>query len=405
VNSYELLAPAGNFECIESALRFGADAVYMGGPEMQLRSDKVAFTRDDLEKAAEYVHAHGARMYVTVNSFARNGEIDLVPDYAKYLYDIGVDAVIVTDIGVLTAIKKSVPELPVHISTQANCMNWMAASTYYNMGAERIVLARELSLEDIAEIRARTPASLELEAFVHGAMCMAFSGRCLISSYLNNRSGNRGECTQPCRWSFSLMEKKRPGEYFPVEEDECGSAILSSHDLCCIDFLDKLKEAGVTSFKIEGRMKTAYYVATVVNAYRMRLDNAADEQYCRRELTSIAHRPYSTGFYFGQLRHGHNNDGAVRQSCVFVGVVQSCKDGVLTVEQRNRFSVGETLELLSPGKPVRTFDVASITAEDGTSQTNAPHPQQIVTIPCPYEPECGDILRRRDGEKIIRRCD
>ena len=404
MNGYELLAPAGDMECLETAIRYGADAVYLGGPELQLRSGKVGFDRRELERAVSYAHLAGRKVYVTVNSFAFNREIGLVPEYAQYLQDIGADAAIVTDIGVLAEIKKSAPFLPVHVSTQANCMNWRAACVYRDMGASRVILARELSLSDIAQIRANTPKDLELEAFVHGAMCMAYSGRCLISSYLNGRSGNRGECTQPCRWGYALMEEKRPGEYFPVEEDGDCSAILSSHDLCCIDILDDMKKAGIVSFKIEGRMKTAYYVATAVNAYRMRLDGAADADYCRRELESMAHRPYSTGFYLGDERMGHNNDGKVRQSCAFVGVVQACSDGILTVEQRNRFAVGETLEVLSPGMTAREFTVASITDELGTAQDCAPHPQQTVLVPCPYELRYGDILRRRGGEQVLRSC-
>lgn len=404
MDGYELLAPAGSFECLETAIHYGADAVYLGGPGMQLRADKAGFDWNELERAVRFAHNCGRRVYVTVNSFAFNNDLCFVETYAKDLESISADAVIVTDIGVLKTIKRVAPGLSVHISTQANCMNYEAARAYYEMGASRIVLAREVPLSDISEIRSRIPEDMELEAFVHGAMCMAFSGRCLISSYLNNRSGNRGECTQPCRWGYALMEEKRPGEYFPVEEDEAGSAILSSHDLCCIDFLDDLKQAGITSFKIEGRMKTSYYVATAVNAYRMCLDGKADADYCRRELESMAHRPYSSGFYFGKLKKEHNNDGTVRQSCVFVGVVRGFGNGFATVEQRNRFSVGETLEVLSPGKLTREFTVDSIAALDGSSQECAPHPQQMVRIPCPFELCCGDILRRRDDEKILRSC-
>ena len=393
----ELLAPAGDFECIEAALRYGADAIYLGGPKLQLRADKSGFTMDDLIRARELIHSGGKKLYVTVNCFAKNSEIGTIGDYARELYDIGIDAVIVSDIGAIDAIKKSAPELELHVSTQANCQNYAAANVYYNMGASRVVLAREMTLEEIAELRARTPKELTLEAFVHGAMCMSYSGRCLISSYLNNRSGNRGECTQPCRWKYYLMEEKRPGVYLPVYEDDKGSSVLSSHDMCCIDFMDKIIDAGVESFKIEGRMKTAYYVATVVNAYRRRIDGTSSLEYLEDELECVTHRPYSGGFYFGYEKKNPNNHGEYIKNCTFVGTVLDCSDGFITVQQRNNFKVGQTLEILSPGSEAYSFRLGNIIDEKGESIDAAPHPMMIVKIPCDFKAEAGDILRRKES--------
>ncbi|MBQ6539742.1 MAG: U32 family peptidase, partial [Oscillospiraceae bacterium] len=375
----------------------GADAIYLGGPQLQLRADKSGFTMEDLIKAGETVHAKGKKLYVTVNCFAKNSEIGTLGDYAKSLYDIGIDAVIVSDIGAIETIKKSVPELEVHVSTQANCQNYAAANVYYNMGASRVVLGREMTLDEIGELRAKTPKELTIETFVHGAMCMSYSGRCLISSFLNNRSGNRGECTQPCRWKYYLMEEKRPGVYLPVFEDEKGSSVLSSHDLCCIDFLDQIIGAGVESFKIEGRMKTAYYVATVVNAYRRRLDGTSSPDYCRKELECVTHRPYSSGFYFGYEKSNPNNHGEYIKNCTFTGTVLDCRGGYLTVQQRNNFKVGETLEVLTPGREAYSFEVCEIIDENGDSLSAAPHPMMTVKIPCEMKAGQGDILRRKES--------
>ena len=392
----ELLAPAGDFSCVETALYFGADAVYFGGPGLQLRAAKTGFTLAELERAVDYIHMQGKKAYITVNAFAKNAEISYAGDYAAYLHACGVDALIVSDPGVLAAVKKAVPELAVHISTQANCTNYMSARTYHSLGASRIVLARELTLEEIAEIRAKTPDTLELECFVHGAMCMAYSGRCMISSFLTGRSGNRGACTQPCRWEYTLMEQTRPGEYFPIYEDEKGSAILSSHDLCCIEFLDQLRAAGVSSFKIEGRMKSNYYVAGVVDAYRRAIDGTVSLPACRRALDDITHRPYSDGFYFGTEKLSHTNDGHYHTSCTFVAEVLDYTDGMATVRQRNHFALGQTLEILSPQSFGLSFPVTSITDENGLFQETAPHPMQILRIPCPHPLQPGDFLKRRE---------
>ena len=395
LNKPELLAPAGDMECLETAIKFGADAVYCGGDFMQLRASKVGFTRENLAKAVEYTHSHGKKLYVTVNCFAKNSELEPLKNYAKFLRDTGVDAAIISDIGALSVIKNSAPELDAHISTQANCMNYAAANVYYNMGASRVVLAREMSIPEIAELRANTPKDLEIEAFVHGAMCMSYSGRCLISSYLNNRSGNRGECTQPCRWNYFLMEQKRPNEFFEVIEDDGVSAILSSNDMNCITFLDKLREAGVMSYKIEGRMKTPYYVATVVNAYRHGIDGDCDVEILQKELNAISHRPYNSGFYFGELKKNTFNDGLYHADAKFIGVVRDYHDGMATIEQRNAFSVGEELEILSTASIGEKFTVEKIINSEGNPVDSAILVQELVKVPTDKILQPGDILRRQ----------
>ena len=332
-NKPELLAPAGDMNCLIAADRFGADAVYIGGPLLQLRAEKAAFTEENIDAAAKLLHSKNKKLYVTVNSFTKNNEIEPLKDYARNLYGLGVDAVIVADLGAVRAIKQAAPNLEVHISTQANCCNYSAALAYHEMGASRIVVAREMTIDEIAEMHSKIPEDLEIEAFVHGAMCMAYSGRCLISSYMNGRSGNRGECTQPCRWEYYLVERNRPNEYMKLEEYPDHSALLSSHDMKAIGFLDKLAEAGVDSFKIEGRMKTEYYVSHVVNAYRRAIDKSAPLELLDDELNAISHRPYNSGFYFGNLVHGHKNDGLYHWDCTFAGVaLEDCKDGKLKIQ-------------------------------------------------------------------------
>ncbi len=392
----ELLCPAGSFESLKTALHFGADAVYAGGPLMQLRSDNAAFSENDIISAVKLVHSKGKKIYITVNCFATNSEIDRLSDYAKFLNNAGVDAVIVSDLGSVITIKNAAPDLPVHISTQANTQNFKTAETFYNLGAERVVLGREMTLEEIAELRARTPKDMEIEAFVHGAMCMSYSGRCLISSYLTGKSGNHGDCTQPCRWMYNIVEEKRPEQHFTVIEENGTSAILSSHDLCCIDFLDEIAKAGVTSFKIEGRMKSPYYVATVTNAYRQRINGTADIKTIHDELECASHRPYSTGFYYGALKYDHNNDGLYRQSCKFIGIVlEDEQNGRYKVQMRNRFAVGDTLEILSPYSSGKSFKVTSITDNNGNDRSVAHIPQEILSIVCSEKLYEGDFLRMR----------
>ena len=394
----ELLAPAGDMECLETAVHFGADAVYIGGPLLQLRADNVGFDREGIAEAVKYCHEHGVKLYVTVNCFAKNEEIDAAEDYAKYLHSVGVDAVIVSDIGLIAKIHESAPELEIHVSTQANCQNYNAANVYWAMGAKRVVLGREMTLDEIIEFRKRIPEEMEIEAFVHGAMCMSYSGRCMISSYLVNRSGNRGGCAQPCRWNYHLVEMKRPNEFFQVVEDEKGTAILSSHDMCAVGFLDKLEEAGICSYKIEGRMKTPFYVATAVNAYRHAIDGDVPMEVIERELDSISHRPYSSAFYFGEMKMSHGNSGAYIQKCTFIGKVLDYSDGFVTIQQRNNFKPGDELEVVSPISTGEKFTVSAIFDEEGNEREDARLIQQILRLPCPIKLQKGDLLRKRIEE-------
>jgi len=399
----EMLCPAGDMECLRTALRFGADAVYVGGPKLQLRAANAGFSMDDLALAAREVHALGRRLYVTVNAFPTNAELDALGGYARDLHALGADAAIVADMGAVAVMRRAAPDLPIHVSTQANCVNWAAATAWYEMGASRVVLGREMTLAQIAELRARTPAALELEAFVHGAMCMAWSGRCMISAFLTGRSANRGACTQSCRWRYHLVEEKRPGEFFPVEEDERGATILSSHDLNCMDFLDRIADAGITSFKIEGRMKSPYYVATVANAYRQRLDGLAGGPadpgtlaLLRRELDAVSHRAYASGFYFGEMKRHAPDDGVYHQDCLFVGVVrQRLGGGRVRVELRNRVRQGDALEILAPGRLGQALVAERLALPDGTPLDQVAEPMTLFDMDAPAWLEAGDMLRRR----------
>lgn len=401
-NKFELLAPAGDMERLETALRFGADAVYVGGPMLQLRAANVGFTMETLAEAVRKVHAQDKKIYVTVNAFASNGDVDAAGDYARRLHEMGVDAVIVSDLGVIRAIRSAVPELAVHVSTQANCLNYGSAMVYYDLGVKRIVLGREMSLAEIRELRSRIPADLELEAFVHGAMCMSYSGRCMISAYLTGRSANKGACTQSCRWKYHLMEESRPGEYFPVEEDEHGTTIFSSFDMNCLDFLDQIMDAGVVSFKVEGRMKSPFYVATVINAYRRRIDGilsgtASREQIdlLQKELNAASHRPYASGFYFGAMKRHAPDDGVYLQDTNFVGVVREVQEGRIAVEVRNRIFSGDRIEVLSPASVGESFVARNILDSEGIAVETASRPSEIYTMDCELMLEAGDLLRVR----------
>ncbi len=396
----ELLSPAGNRERLEYALAYGADAVYMAGSRYSLRAFADNFEPDELKRALELVHSKGKKAYITVNIYAHNSDIDGMEDYFRFLYDIGADAVLVSDMGVLEAAKKGAPELPVHISTQANVTNYAAARFFCNAGAERIVLARELSIEEIALIHQKVPQA-ELEAFVHGAACISYSGRCLLSDYLTGRSANQGKCAQPCRWGYELVPQGR-ADSFPIAQDERGTYILNSKDLCMIDHLGELADAGVTSFKIEGRMKTAYYTAAVTNAYRRAIDRLEaglePDSTLKEELAKAANREFTTGFYFGPVQNGQRYESSkCRQSHEFSAVVLSSDGEYLTLEQRNRFRVGDVLEVLSP-EPSRCgqkFTVESIISSQGCSVQAAPNPQERVKVPCTLRLEYMDILRRK----------
>lgn len=396
----ELLSPAGNRERLEYALAYGADAVYMAGSRFSLRAFADNFEPDELKNALELVHSKGKKAYITVNIYAHNSDIDGMEDYFRFLYDIGADAVLVSDLGVLEAAKKGAPELPVHISTQANVTNYAAARFFCNAGAERIVLARELSIEEIALIHQKVPQA-EMEAFVHGAACISYSGRCLLSDYLTGRSANQGKCAQPCRWGYELVPQGR-ADSFPIAQDERGTYILNSKDLCMIDHLGELADAGVTSFKIEGRMKTAYYTAAVTNAYRRAIDRLEaglePDPALKEELAKAANREFTTGFYFGPVQNGQRYESSkCRQSHEFSAVVLSSDGEYLTLEQRNRFRIGDVLEVLSP-EPSRCgqkFTVESIISSQGCSVQAAPNPQERVKVPCTLRLEYMDILRRK----------
>lgn len=394
----ELLAPSGDIETVKTAIRYGADAVYLGGPMMQMRAASAGFTWETLKEASDIIHAAGKKMYVTVNIFPNNLEIPMLGDYSKRLSDLGADALIVSDIGAVSEIKEKNPDIVLHLSTQANCMNYKAAQTYYDLGVRRIVLARELSIEQIAQIRNKVPADLELEGFVHGAMCMSYSGRCMISAFTTGRSANRGQCAQSCRWKYYLMEEKRPGEYFEVQENSEGMEILSSKELCCVDLLDDLEKAGICSFKIEGRMRTPFYVGTVVNAYRMLLDGKIDAQAARSEVDTASHRPFCTGFYLGNPEEiSADTNGYVRNTLFVATAAENSKDGKLKIETRNPFEVGDELEVLTPGCAGRAFTVESIETEEGEAITRSATPMKILTINAPDGVLASDIIRKRLG--------
>ena len=361
-NDLELLAPAGDFERLEMALRYGADAVYLAGKEFGLRAAAGNFDNEELVKAIELAHGMGKKVYVTCNTLPREEELNRLPEYLAFLNEAGPDALIIADLGVLALAKRFAPKLALHVSTQLGVVNSATANVLHAMGADTVVLARELPLDEIRKIRANTPSELRLEAFVHGAMCVSFSGRCLLSNYMTGRDANRGECAQPCRWKYSLMEEKRPGQYFEIEDDG-GTYIMNSNDLCMIEHLQDLMEAGVTSFKIEGRMKSAYYAAVVTNAYRHALDAVAAgdpvPEVWVRETEMVSHRPYCTGFYLGG-EPGQCYDGTYETGADIVAVVERCdEDGNAVLTQRNKFFTGDELELLTPTDEPISFTVRS----------------------------------------------
>lgn len=394
----ELLAPAGNFEKFLSAMHFGADAVYLAGGKYGLRAFAGNFSNEEIVKAVEIAHSKGKKVYVTLNIIARDKDFDGLKDYLKFLQDAKVDAVIVADIGILQFVRVHAPMLDVHVSTQANVINSYSANLMAELGAKRLVLARELTLEEIKQIRKNLSPKVELEVFVHGAMCMAYSGRCLLSNYLTGRDSNHGECVQACRWKYMVREVSREDE-LEVQEDEKGSYIFNSKDLNMLPYLKELKEAGVDSLKIEGRMKSAYYVATVVNAYRRAMDmlpKRATEELCK-ELLKASHRRYTTGFYFNDEDKQYTEDSMPVQDSEFVAVVTSdSEDGFVEVEMRNKFSVGDTLEILSPEKDSfnKKIKIEKIVNSFGESIDSAKVVQEKVKIPCKYNLTIGDILRR-----------
>lgn len=386
----EVLAPAGDTERLDAALDYGADAVYLGGTTFGMRAGPKNFDEAALKAAADKSHSRGVKVYLTCNTLPRNSEIPSFEGFIKYACECGVDAVITADLGLMSLIKKYTPDMEIHMSTQTGTVNYVTARELYNMGAKRVVLARELSLDEVAEIRAKTPSDMEIEVFVHGAMCVSFSGRCLLSSYLVNRDANRGQCAQPCRWGYHLMEEKREGQYFPVFEDEKGTYILNSKDMCMIDHLDKLAKAGVTSFKIEGRAKSAYYVSVITNAYRMAADilkkdpdNYVLPDYVREEVFKVSHRDYCTGFFFGhpsECRQYYEDSGYIRAYDV-CAVVDKCENGRIYAEQRNKFLVGDELEILAPSRKPVKYTVTEIQNAEGESVENTCHAAMKFSMP------------------------
>ena len=388
----EVLAPVGDFERLTFAVNYGADAVYLGGTAFGMRAASANFDFDTMKKAVEYAHARDVKVYLTCNTLPLNSEVEQLPDYLRAAQAAGVDAVIVADIGVLMEAKRVIPEVDVHISTQTGIVNYLTATELYKMGAKRVVLARELPLEEIKRIRDKTPPELEIETFVHGAMCMSFSGRCLLSNYMIGRDANRGECAQPCRWKYSLVEEHRPGQYMEIgESEDNGSYILNANDLCTAPFIDLICKAGVDSLKIEGRAKTFYYVASVVSAYRRALDAFLADPYndsfelpddVIEELNRTSHRHYSPGFYFGKEQAQQTPSHTYVRDWDFIGTVDSWENGVAHCTQRGKFAVGDSIEILQPDGSVVKLTPAWIENADGERVDATPHPMMQYTIPC-----------------------
>jgi len=403
MNKPEILSPAGDFECLQSALDFGADAVFLAGKMFGMRSSSKNFDRDDLKKACDLAHSMGKKIHVTCNILPKNSELEALPSFLEFAQDIGVDALIIADPGVLEMAKRYAPKVAIHISTQAGVTNYATANALYNLGASRVVMAREVPLSDIAEIRAKTPKELEIECFVHGAMCVSFSGRCLISSYLTGRDANHGDCAQPCRWKYHLYEEKREGQFFPVEEFDGGTYLYNSRDMCMIEHIPELVAAGVSSFKIEGRAKTTYYTAVTTNAYRHAVDDFYAEgenfklkPWIKEELEKISHREYSTGFYFGyEPGQTTDNGGYIRHYDAAAFCEESIDDTTSVISQRNKFCVGDTLDILPPGGVPYNVKCISLTNEDGEQVESAPHPKQILTMKSDLPVPAGSVLRRK----------
>ncbi len=411
MNRPEILAPAGNLEKLKMAFIYGADAVYFGGERYGLRAAAGNFTLEEIREGASYAHNKGKKIYVTVNIIPHNGDLKGLPEYLRDLKNAGADALIVSDPSVIMIAKETIPDMNLHLSTQASNTNYKSAEFWHSLGIKRIVLARELSFDEICETLDKSPKTLEFEAFVHGAMCISYSGRCLLSNYMTGRDANRGECAQPCRYKYYLTEEKRPGQYMPIEEDERGTYIFNSRDLCMIEYIPELVQTGLKSLKIEGRMKSSYYVASVVRAYRMALDSYLEspkeyifDREWLDELSKASHREFGTGFYFG--KPGSNGQIYGSSSYVrdyaFVGLVIDFdrKTFIATVEQRNKMLVGDEIEIIGPHRKLFTQKIEKMWDQEGEEIQAAPHPQQIVSIKMEKAVEKHDILRRerRDGE-------
>jgi len=393
-------------EKLKTAVRFGADAVYFGGELFSLRAGAGNFKVPEIEEAMDWLHANDARGYMTINIYPHNGDISPLRDYIGKIRHIPIDAFLVSDPGVMGLIKEQIPDAEIHLSTQANTTNYLTARFWASQGVKRIVCAREMSLEEIRMMRAELPEDIEIESFVHGAMCISYSGRCLLSNFMAGRDANRGACTHPCRWKYALVEEQRPGQYYPIEEDAYGSYILNSRDLCMIDHIPELAEAGVYSLKIEGRMKSMYYVATVVTAYRAAIDDYLSDPDNYRfdtkyydELCKASHREFTHGFYFNKPTDKDQNyiTSDYIRDYSFIGLVRETdsETGLTTVEQRNKFSVGDTVEIFGPHTPYYEETIREMYDEEGSAIESAPHPQQILRIRFERTPEEGFIMRKK----------
>ena len=403
----ELLIPASSLEVLKIAVIYGADAVYIGGEVFGLRAKAKNFSMEDMAEGIQFAHEHGVKVYVTANILAHNGDLEGVREYFTQLKEIKPDALIISDPGIYTIAKEICPEIERHISTQANNTNYGTYQFWWNQGAKRVVTARELSLNEIAEIRKNIPDEMEIETFIHGAMCISYSGRCLLSNYFTGRDANQGACTHPCRWKYAVVEEKRPGEYLPVYENERGTYIFNSKDLCMIEHIPELIEAGIDSFKIEGRMKTALYVATVARTYRKAIDDylTSPEKYKENmdwyleQISNCTYRQFTTGFFFGKPSEEsqiYDNNTYIKEY-TYLGIVgERNEEGLYRIEQRNKFSVGEQIEVMKPDGRNIPVTVKRIVNEDGNEMESAPHPKQVLYIDLGQELEMYDILRRQE---------
>ena len=403
----ELLIPASSLEVLKIAVIYGADAVYIGGEVFGLRAKAKNFSMEDMAEGIQFAHEHGVKVYVTANILAHNGDLEGVREYFTQLKEIKPDALIISDPGIYTIAKEICPEIERHISTQANNTNYGTYQFWWNQGAKRVVTARELSLNEIAEIRKNIPDEMEIETFVHGAICISYSGRCLLSNYFTGRDANQGACTHPCRWKYAVVEEKRPGEYLPVYENERGTYIFNSKDLCMIEHIPELIEAGIDSFKIEGRMKTALYVATVARTYRKAIDDylTSPEKYKENmdwyleQISNCTYRQFTTGFFFGKPSEEsqiYDNNTYIKEY-TYLGIVgERNEEGLYRIEQRNKFSVGEQIEVMKPDGRNIPVTVKRIVDEDGNEMESAPHPKQVLYIDLGQELEMYDILRRQE---------
>ena len=405
----ELLAPAGDMERLRMSRAYGADAVYLAGTDFGMRSFAGNFTPEELKQAVALCHSRGVAVHVTCNTMPRNGEIARMPEWLSYLQELGVDAAILADVGVLSLLKKHAPRVKAHISTQASVSNYQAAAAWHELGARRVVTARELSLEEIREIRRNIPEDMEIESFIHGAMCISYSGRCLLSNYFTGRDANQGACTHPCRWKYAVVEETRPGEYMPVYENDRGTFIFNSKDLCMIEHIPELLESGIDSFKIEGRMKTALYVAAVTRTYRKAIDDCKQDvnlyrrnlEWYKEEIGKCTTREFSTGFYFGKPGSDSQiyDNSTYHKNYTYLGTVQERDSSDRArIEQKNKFSVGETIEVMKPSGENLLVSVKGIYDEEGRSQESAPHARQIVWVDLGITPKPWDILRRREED-------